>query len=108
MSSVKLMQHRRTHNLILISKLLGCRENVSPLTLILDSLEQSARPLVKEMIRRANVSMPCFTIACVDGESISVDKKSLGMVTLRHTTWMSTFVRRTTGADINRFCSQIL
>ncbi|QDS76782.1 hypothetical protein FKW77_002150 [Venturia effusa] len=56
MSSAKEMQHRRTHNLILISKVLGCRENASPFTLILDSLEQSAKPLVNEMIRRANVS----------------------------------------------------
>ncbi|TID20005.1 hypothetical protein E6O75_ATG07465 [Venturia nashicola] len=56
MSSAKQMQHRRTHNLILISKLLGCRENASPFTLILDSLEQSAKPLMNEMTSRANVS----------------------------------------------------
>ncbi|OJD18001.1 hypothetical protein AJ78_01958 [Emergomyces pasteurianus Ep9510] len=48
--------HRRTHNLLLISKLLGLRDFASPLTLLLDSLEQPAAPLVKEYIRRAKLS----------------------------------------------------
>ncbi|KAK5118631.1 hypothetical protein LTR85_008096 [Meristemomyces frigidus] len=46
-------QHRRTHNLLLISKLLGQRDAASPFTLVLDSLEQSARPLIAEYVRRA-------------------------------------------------------
>ncbi|KAF2397246.1 hypothetical protein EJ06DRAFT_551266 [Trichodelitschia bisporula] len=50
------MQHRRTHNLLLISKILSCRDNASPFTLVIDSLEQSARPLVHEMIKRAHAS----------------------------------------------------
>jgi elongator complex protein 5 len=49
------IQHRRTHNLLLISKLLNQRDAASPFTLILDSLEQSARPLLAEQIKRANV-----------------------------------------------------
>lgn len=57
MSAAKQMQHRRAHNLLLISKLLNCRENASPFTLILDSLEQSGKGLVREFIRRANVRL---------------------------------------------------
>jgi hypothetical protein len=47
------LPHRRTHNLLLISRLLSLRDNVSPFTLLLDSLSQSAKPLVREYIRRA-------------------------------------------------------
>ncbi|KAK2764957.1 hypothetical protein FQN54_008656 [Arachnomyces sp. PD_36] len=50
------LSHRRTHNLLLISKLLSLRDNVSPLTLVLDSLEQPATPLIREYIRRAKLS----------------------------------------------------
>jgi hypothetical protein len=56
MPSARELQHRRTHNLLLIQKLLGGRENASPFTLVLDSLEQSGRPLVKHIIKRAQVS----------------------------------------------------
>ena len=47
--------HRRTHNLLLISKLLSQRDSASPFTLVLDSLEQSAKCLLQEYIRRAKV-----------------------------------------------------
>jgi elongator complex protein 5 len=50
------IQHRRTHNLLLISKLLSQRENVSPFTLVVDNLEQSGRPVLREYIRRATVT----------------------------------------------------
>ncbi|KAL1619260.1 hypothetical protein SLS56_010203 [Neofusicoccum ribis] len=56
MSSSKQLQHRRAHNLLLISKLLNCRDNASPFTLIIDSLEQSGKRLVREFIRRANTA----------------------------------------------------
>lgn len=49
------LSHRRTHNLLLISKLLNQRDRASPLTLLLDSLEQSARPLLREYLRRAKL-----------------------------------------------------
>ena len=49
------LQHRRTYNLLLISKLLNQRDAASPFTLVLDSLEQSAGPLVREYLKRANV-----------------------------------------------------
>ncbi|KAI9657966.1 MAG: hypothetical protein M1821_002623 [Bathelium mastoideum] len=47
------LERRRTHNLLLISKLLNQRENVSPFMLLIDSLEQSAVPLLQEYITRA-------------------------------------------------------
>ena len=49
------LQHRRTHNLLLVSKLLHLRDNASPFTLVLDSLEQSGKALVREFIKRAKV-----------------------------------------------------
>ncbi|OJJ43827.1 hypothetical protein ASPZODRAFT_122945 [Penicilliopsis zonata CBS 506.65] len=54
--SAKNLSHRRTHNLLLISKLLSLRDTASPLTLLLDSLEQPATPLIREYIRRAKLS----------------------------------------------------
>ena len=48
-------QHRRTHNILLISKLLNQRDAASPFTLLLDTLEQSAKPLVAECLKRAEV-----------------------------------------------------
>ena len=48
--------HQRSHSLLLLQKLLNLRDSASPLTLILDSLEQTAGPLVREFISRAKVS----------------------------------------------------
>ncbi|MCJ1363224.1 hypothetical protein MMC16_002331 [Acarospora aff. strigata] len=50
------LQHRRTHNLLLVSKLLHLRDNASPFTLVLDSLEQSGKALVREFIKRAKLA----------------------------------------------------
>lgn len=50
------LSHWRTHNLLLISKLLNQRDHASPLTLILDTLEQPAKPLLTEYLRRAKLS----------------------------------------------------
>lgn len=50
------LSHRRTHNLLLISKLLNQRDHASPFTLLLDTLEQPAKPLVREYLRRAKSS----------------------------------------------------
>ncbi|KAK0892000.1 hypothetical protein LTS16_023348 [Friedmanniomyces endolithicus] len=50
------LQHRRTHNPLLINKLLSQRDASSPFTLVLDSLEQSARPLISEYMRRAKLA----------------------------------------------------
>lgn len=47
--------HRRSHSLLLFQKLLNLRDSASPLTLVLDTLEQSARPLVQEFTTRAKV-----------------------------------------------------
>ena len=58
------LSHRQTHNLLLISKLLSLRDTASPLTLLLDSLEQPATPLVKEYIRRAKVRYISYCNSC--------------------------------------------
>ncbi|KAK0720658.1 Elongator complex protein 5 [Lasiosphaeris hirsuta] len=47
--------HHRSHSLLLLQKLLNLRDTASPLTLILDNLEQSAGPLVREFINRAKI-----------------------------------------------------
>ncbi|KAK3997478.1 Elongator complex protein 5 [Cladorrhinum sp. PSN332] len=48
--------HHRSHSLLLLQKLLNLRDTASPLTLILDTLEQRATPLVQEFITRAKIS----------------------------------------------------
>lgn len=50
------LAHRRTHNLLLISKLLNQRDHASPFTLVLDTLEQSANPVIREYLRRSRLS----------------------------------------------------
>ncbi|KAK5272414.1 hypothetical protein LTR99_001806 [Exophiala xenobiotica] len=50
------LSHRRTHNLLLISKLLNQRDHASPFTLVLDTLEQTAKPLIREYLRRSRLS----------------------------------------------------
>lgn len=47
--------HARSHALLLLQKLLNLRDSASPLTLVLDTLEQSAKPLVREFLSRAKV-----------------------------------------------------
>ncbi|KIW70769.1 hypothetical protein PV04_03010 [Phialophora macrospora] len=56
------LQHRRTHNLLLISKLLSQQSQTSPFTLVLDTLEQPARPLLREYLRRAKLSKAVTTV----------------------------------------------
>jgi elongator complex protein 5 len=56
------LQHRRTHNLLLISKLLSQQSQTSPFTLVLDTLEQPARPLLKEYVRRAILAKTVTTV----------------------------------------------
>lgn len=45
----------RAHSLLLIQRLFGLRDGATPLTLVLDSLEQPSRPVVDEFIARAKV-----------------------------------------------------
>ncbi|KAJ5825821.1 hypothetical protein N7474_002959 [Penicillium riverlandense] len=60
------LAHRRTHNLLLISKLLSLRDTASPLTLLLDSLQQPATPLIREYIRRAKLSKVHVTLVAFE------------------------------------------
>ncbi|KAI9855383.1 MAG: hypothetical protein M1824_006138 [Vezdaea acicularis] len=48
------MNYRRKHNLLLISRLLCVRDHITPFALILDSLEQSGKPLQVDILRRAS------------------------------------------------------
>ncbi|KAK2608413.1 hypothetical protein QQS21_003099 [Conoideocrella luteorostrata] len=48
--------HTRSHSLLLLQKLLNLRDAASPLTLVLDNLEQPARPVIAEFIGRAKIS----------------------------------------------------
>lgn len=50
--------HSRSHSLLLLQKLLNLRDGASPLTLLIDSLEQPAKPLLAEFISRAKVLFP--------------------------------------------------
>lgn len=54
--------HSRNHSLLLLQKLLNLRDSASPLTLVLDTVEQSAAPLVKEFMGRAKVCPPSFRL----------------------------------------------
>ncbi|KAK4230355.1 Elongator complex protein 5 [Podospora fimiseda] len=48
--------HHRSHSLLLLQKLLNLRDTASPLTFILDTLEQPAKPLLQEFTTRAKIS----------------------------------------------------
>ncbi|OIW29588.1 hypothetical protein CONLIGDRAFT_631672 [Coniochaeta ligniaria NRRL 30616] len=48
--------HSRNHSLLLLQKLLNLRDSASPLTLVLDTIEQSAAPLVREFMGRAKIA----------------------------------------------------
>jgi hypothetical protein len=56
------IQQRRTHNTLLFQKLLSLRDGASPFTLVLDTLEQSGGPIVREFARRAKVCAFCHWI----------------------------------------------
>ncbi|KAI9785277.1 MAG: hypothetical protein M1816_000463 [Peltula sp. TS41687] len=51
-----MIRRRREHNLLLISRIFDVRQRASPFTVILDSLEQSGRPLVRTFIQQANAN----------------------------------------------------
>lgn len=56
------LQQRRTHNTLLFQKLLNLRDGASPFTLVLDTLEQSGGPVIRESARRAKV---CYLPYCL-------------------------------------------
>lgn len=61
--------HARSHSLLLLQRILNLRDAASPLTLVLDTLEQTARPLLRELYTRAKVRWARRTTAerCVMG-----------------------------------------
>ncbi|KAI1814500.1 Elongator complex protein 5 [Poronia punctata] len=48
--------HARSHALLLLQKLLNLRDSASPLTLVLDTLEQSGKHVLREFMTRALIS----------------------------------------------------
>ncbi|PHH78134.1 hypothetical protein CDD82_3186 [Ophiocordyceps australis] len=54
--SVSPSSHARSHSILLLQRLLNLRHGASPLTLVLDNLEQSAGPLLHEYMSRAKIS----------------------------------------------------
>ncbi|KAI9892400.1 MAG: hypothetical protein M1814_001602 [Vezdaea aestivalis] len=55
-------QHQRSQSLLLLKRLLQLRENVSPFILVLDSLEQSSRPLVSRISQYARQTETPITL----------------------------------------------
>jgi elongator complex protein 5 len=74
------LSHRQTHNLLLVSKLLSLRDTASPLTLLLDSLEQPATPLINEYIRRARVSQLQHTYKEISEQTRGANRPQLSKV----------------------------
>lgn len=58
--------HKRSHSLLLLQKLLNLRDNASPLTLVLDTLEQGSGPVLQEFTTRARVRFVHKTVLCHD------------------------------------------
>ncbi|KAI0865796.1 Elongator complex protein 5 [Xylaria cubensis] len=56
MPSSTTQSHARSHALLLLQKLLNLRDSASPLTLVLDTLEQSGKPILREFMNRAQIS----------------------------------------------------
>ena len=55
--SGRVLQHRRTHNLLLFQNHVNLQEASSPFTLILDNVEQPAILLLKTYIENAKVQL---------------------------------------------------
>ncbi|KAI5787172.1 Elongator complex protein 5 [Geopyxis carbonaria] len=74
------LDYRRTHNLLLISRLLSQKDAASPFTLILDTLSQSAKPLLFEYIARARAAK--INVIYVSFETFTIPD---GITTVIHT-----------------------
>ncbi|KAI1765929.1 histone acetylation protein 2 [Hypoxylon sp. FL1150] len=48
--------HARSHALLLLQKLLNLRDSASPFTLVIDTLEQSGKPVIREFLSRAKAA----------------------------------------------------
>ena len=54
------LQYRRVHNLLFLQKQLSLRETSSPFTLVLDTIEQPAKPLIQRYLQNAKVCFICM------------------------------------------------
>ncbi|RPB00007.1 hypothetical protein L873DRAFT_1681785 [Choiromyces venosus 120613-1] len=82
------LHHRRTHNLLLITRLLSLRDGVSPFTLLLDSLSQSAKPLLAEYARRQppntrTIFISFETVVAPSGISVFIKGRGKSLVNLQ-------------------------
>lgn len=72
---------RRTHNLLLFQKLLNLRDGASPFTLLLDTVDQSAKPVVKEFMTRAKAGFFILTSSLHDSSAFSeINPISLSLI----------------------------
>ncbi|KAH6987826.1 Elongator complex protein 5 [Ilyonectria sp. MPI-CAGE-AT-0026] len=78
--------HTRSHSILLLQKLLNLRDGASPLTLVIDSLEQPAQPVLSEFISRAKIAKTSVTF--------------LSFVTLKKPRDVDVFVKAA-GKDLN-------
>ncbi|KAF4988570.1 hypothetical protein FGRMN_9690 [Fusarium graminum] len=65
--------HARSHSLLLMQKLLNLRDGASPLTLVIDNLEQPARPVISEFASRAKSDRKDTNHILVAGAVVIID-----------------------------------
>ncbi|KAF4453804.1 elongator complex protein 5 [Fusarium austroafricanum] len=85
--------HARSHSLLLLQKLLNLRDGASPLTLVIDNLEQPARPVLSEFVLRAKIAKTQVIF--------------LSMVTLKKPQDADAFIK-TTGRDLQAVRKDLL
>jgi len=64
MPSSATQSHARSHALLLLQKLLNLRDSASPLTLVLDTVEQSGKIILREFTTRAQMSKTKVIYIC--------------------------------------------
>ncbi|GFP55475.1 elongator complex protein 5 [Trichoderma asperellum] len=85
--------HGRSHSLLLLQRLLNLRDAASPLTLLLDNLEQPARPVISELMTRAKLAKTKIIF--------------LSFSTLRKLREADVFIKAT-GKDLNAVSRELL
>ncbi|PTB42245.1 hypothetical protein M441DRAFT_136558 [Trichoderma asperellum CBS 433.97] len=85
--------HGRSHSLLLLQRLLNLRDAASPLTLLLDNLEQPARPVISELMTRAKLAKTKIIF--------------LSFSTLRKPREADVFIKAT-GKDLNAVSRELL
>jgi elongator complex protein 5 len=95
--------HTRSHSILLLQKLLNLRDGASPLTLVIDSLEQTAQPILGEFISRAKVTTLSRRPKRMTNMCVQIAKTSvifLSFATLKKPQHVDVFVKAA-GKDLN-------